>query len=178
MTKKIILFWQQEFINLPKTLNDNYWGLGDLIRGTICSYQLSKKYNLELIVDIHNHHVSNFFDYKKTEYSEHDKNDIFFYGIGTLEKNIILFINDNTKEHLFLGTNEFCDEISEDEKNFIKNIFKPNKYFQKIIDDNILLLPKKFTIQHYRIGDSELVRNINDNNINFDIFTLFFMFKI
>jgi len=91
MTKKIILFWQQEFANLPQTNKDNFWGLGDLIRGTIATYQLSKKYNFELIIDIHNHPISNFLDFKKTEYSDYNKNLIFFICNGELEKYILLF---------------------------------------------------------------------------------------
>ncbi len=37
--KKIIIVWTQKCVNLKKS----YWGLGDLIRGTLKLYQLSKK---------------------------------------------------------------------------------------------------------------------------------------
>ena len=163
--KKLILVWQQEFIHYS---NEHFWGLGDLIRGTIATIQFSKKYNLKLIIDIHNHPISNFLSYKSNieEKNIFNKNDIFFIPIGNLENNIKIFISDK-RTNLIFGTNEFCsDKITEDEKDIIKNILTPNEHFQKSINDYISILPENFTIQHYRIGDEELVRNIKYNNFN------------
>lgn len=173
--KTLILVWKQDFVNLPITCTDNFWGIGDLIRGTIASIQISKKYNLKLIIDINNHPISKFLIQKDTIYTEqiYNKNDINFIVHGMLDKYINEFIKDDSKKTLFFGTNEFCNEdmITECEKQIIKDILLPNMYFKKIIENTLISLPSNFTIQHYRLGDAEIVRNIN-TIINIDYFNI------
>ena len=163
----IILVWQQVYSNLIQDNVNNFWGIGDLIRGTIATFQLSKKYNIELCVDTSNHPVGHYLKNNKTKYSNilSDKNIIFLTNNPNELENYIL---NNINNTIFIGTNSFCNTpLSLDDKEFIKYILEPNNDIKNIIQKEIELLPKNFTIQHYRFGDSELVRNIK-NNFLFD----------
>ena len=80
--KTIIQVFTQKIVK-DRNFKDTsgYWGLGDLIRGTIHLYQLSKKLNFKLIVDYQLHPISNFLKECNHEYSElikSNKDNILF----------------------------------------------------------------------------------------------------
>jgi hypothetical protein len=80
-----------------------------LIRGTIALFQLSKKMNFNLIVNIKLHPISNFLKTKESEYDaiiEKNKNNIRFITTENVE-NHIRYTNDDI---LFFLTNAFCTE--------------------------------------------------------------------
>ena len=142
-----------------------YWGLGDLIRGTIHLYQLSKKLNFRLIVDYQLHPISEFLKGCNHEYSElikSNKDNILFVDQCGSEKHII----NNKNDVIYFLTNDFYnDELNEDDKNFIKTILEPNELFNNEIN---MLKNKfdKFDIFHFRLGDIEKSKMINtDYNI-------------
>lgn len=156
--KTIIHVWTHKVCNLHTDNVNNFWGIGDIIRGTIRLYQLCKKYNFRYIVDIQHHPVSNFLNNKNHEYSDlikENKNNIKFV------QNTEEYIINSKDEVLFFITNDLVkDEIDNDCKNFIKEILTPNEDFQKYINDKIREIPfEKYNILHYRLGDEELIRN-------------------
>ena len=142
-----------------------YWGLGDLIRGTIQLYQLSKKLNFRLIVDYQLHPISEFLKGRNHEYSELiklNKDNILFVDQYCSEQHII----NNKNDVIYFLTNDFYnDELNEDDKNFIKNILEPNELFNNelnMLKNNF----NKFDIFHFRLGDIEKSKMINtDYNI-------------
>ena len=79
--KTVVFVWSTRFCNMVTTNSDNFFGLGDIIRGTIQMYQLSKKMNFELIVDIQLHPLSKFLKKKDNLYINivyENKDNIYF----------------------------------------------------------------------------------------------------
>ena len=151
--KTIIQTWGLNFKNLNSTKYDGRFGLGDIIRGTIALYQICKKYNYNYVVDIQLHPISNFLEVEKNKYSNlilENKNNINFIFPNDIEK----FVINNNDEIIYLFSNAYLinNNITDDCKNFIKNILKPNLELKKYIDLTIGKIP--FTIDnilHYRI---------------------------
>ena len=68
--KTIIQVWTHKCTNHIQDNINGFWGLGDMIRGTIKLYQLCKKYNYNYIVDIRLHSISNFLNQMENPYSQ------------------------------------------------------------------------------------------------------------
>ena len=166
--KTVIQVFTQSVNNLKTDDVNNFWGLGDIIRGTIALFQLSKKHNFHLIVDIQLHPISKYFKFRTHEYSEYirkNKDNISFIYPGTVEN----YIENNDNEIIYFLTNEFFhDEITQDCKDFIKNLLQPNLELETYIQDIIKSKPppENYSILHCRLGDSFLVRN--DDERGFD----------
>ena len=73
MVKKIILVWKQKYKNLPL----DFWGLGDMIKGTIEVYNYCKYNNIELVVDTADHPISQFL--KNVTDTGINKDDVDFF---------------------------------------------------------------------------------------------------
>ena len=160
--KTIIQVFTQKIVK-DRNFKDisGYWGLGDLIRGTIQLYQLSKKLNFRLIVDYQLHPISEFLKGCNHEYFELiklNKNNILFIDQQCSEQYII----NNKNDVIYFLTNDFYNEqeLNEDDKNFIKTILEPNELFNNEIN---MLKNKfdKFDIFHFRLGDIEKSKMIN-----------------
>jgi hypothetical protein len=169
--KKIVIHtWSQKVKNLKQTEIEHFWGLGDLIRGAVKLFQLSKKMNFELIIDIQHHPISKFLKCTNEKYKDlvnKNVNNIEFVMPGEVEK----YIESNENDIIMFLTNDLCDESAIDDecKEFIKNIFRPTDFFKEYISikmDDVSL--DEYNIMHFRLGDEELVRqNItqHDNEI-------------
>ena len=75
------------------------------------------------------------------------------------EKEIIDFLV-NCKENLIrITTNIFPNEndINDDMKNYIKNLFKFNSEFENKMNGYLKILPEKYNLYHYRFGDTILL---------------------
>jgi hypothetical protein len=159
--KKIVIHtWTQNVKNLKQTEIEHFWGLGDLIRGAVKLFQLSKKMNFELIVDIQHHPISKFLKCTNEKYKDLvNKNvkNIEFVMPGEVEK----YIESNENDIIMFLTNDLCDETDIDDecKKFIKNIFTPTDFFNEYISikmEDVSL--DEYNIMHFRLGDEELVR--------------------
>lgn len=150
--KTVILTWTQVCCNYDKKIH--YWGLGDLIRGTIKMHQLSKKNNFNLIVNINLHPISLFLKKQEVEHNNiitDNINKILFVLPGKVEK----FINDSKDNIIYFLTNDFCDEqnINDDCKLFIKNILTPNDLMTDMLVKHEVT---DYDIIHLRLGDSNI----------------------
>jgi hypothetical protein len=191
--KTIIHVWTHKFninhkqLKKYNTYNEKefYFGLGDLIRSTIKLYDLSKKMNFNLIVDLQLHPISSFIKIEENEFSNlvrENKNNVEYVCYGGLED----YINKTTNEVSYILTNDFFDGIiSHDCKQFMKNLLKPTTEFQQFIDYQLSTIPyDTFNIIHYRLNDDEfkykgsnkdmdylnyLLDNLNKNKENNDI---------
>jgi hypothetical protein len=161
--KKIIQVWTQDVINLNKTKYNNYWGLGDLIRGTIKLYQLSKTYNYEFDISISKHPISKNLVYKSKFDNVLNNTDIKFIEINSVES----YIEAQSDNLIYLLTNDLCDEsnIDDDIINILKKLFIPNIDIQDEINTYLTRYNIKKII-HMRLGD----RYIENNNLNVDIY--------
>ena len=140
---------------------NNFWGLGDVIRGIISMFQLSKKYDFQLTIDFQHHSFSRFLKSESHQYKNlilENKHNIPFIEDNEIET----YLQNNSSEVSYLFTNSHLrGEITEECKEFIKNILTPNEEFQKSIDEKFLnyKIPENYHILHFRLGDSFLIRN-------------------
>jgi hypothetical protein len=156
--KKIILCWTTKVSNYVCTDRELYWGIGDMVRGIVRMFQLSKKYEFELYVDIQHHPISQFLVNDQHEYNQlilQNKENILFIFPGELE----LYVQSITEDVTFFFTNEnYIDKVTEECKEFVRKILTPNKEFQKYIDDKRQQIPFiDYHILHYRLGDDFMI---------------------
>lgn len=164
--KTIIQVWTHKCVNHIQNNVDGFWGIGDILRGTIKLYQLCKKYNYKYIVDIRLHSISNFLNQMENPHAQlilDNGNNIEFVYPGDVENYINIR---DTCEIIYFFTNDFCDEsiIDEDTKIFVQNLLLPNIDFESYLNTKINNIPYEYyNIIHFRLGDNELVRGNNDN---------------
>lgn len=161
--KTLIHVWTHKF-NISKdhldkynTLNEKefYFGLGDLIRSTLKLFELSKKMNFNLYVDLQLHPIANYLEIPFNPFSENvykNKDKIEYVCYGGVED----YINSHSPNQImYILTNDFYDgPITIAEQNFIKSILTPKNDFQNFIDMVINSFPfETYNILHLRIGD-------------------------
>ena len=160
MKKKVIQVWTQKCKNIESKEDYGFWGLGDLIRGTIKLYQLSKQMDFDFYVNIHLHPISHFIKKRITDFDHlilQNKDNIEFVFPGDVEQ----YIRSSNNEIIYFLTNDVCDEnITNDCKNFMKDILQPNDYLNQEIDK--LDIKQPFNILHLRLGDSYIKIDMND----------------
>lgn len=168
--KTIIQVFTNICVNMPQDNTNNYWGLGDMIRGTIKLYQLCKEKNYNFIVDLHLHSISKYLTIEDNPYQqliEDNKNNIEFV------ENIENYINmKDSSEIIYFFTNSQCDlNITSDTKEFIKKLLTTNDEFNLYFNSKINEIPyNNYNIIHFRLGDDELVRKIiKDYNIYYNL---------
>jgi hypothetical protein len=162
--KTVIQVWTQNCSNLRRDNYNNYWGIGDLIRGTIKLYQLSKKMNFRLIVNIKHHPISFFLKQTYIDYEDlitQNINNILFITPNNVED----YINNSSDNIIYFLTNDLCDEnnISEDCKNFIKDILTPNDELYNNIN-SIIQSKNHYEILHLRTGDVYIKEGLMEIN--------------
>lgn len=166
--KTVVHVWKQNCRNYPSS----FWGIGDLVRGSVGLYQFCKNYNFNLIVDISLYPVSKYLE--KIEHPHSDKvkedKDLFDF-VQNYEYHILQNFYQNNVDLLFFNTNAYLHvydtELEPDLKHFIKNILTPNNELEKYIEqtlENLELTNKKYNVIHYRLGDSEIVYGNQNNN--------------
>lgn len=133
--------------------------MGDLIRGTIALFQLSRKYDFEFIVDIHKHPVSTFFAHPPSRFAEllDEKGDDVPYVNVT---NTLKFIINSPDSPVIMITNEWCDHnLSKEDKLFMRTLlsFKPD--VETMLRSYIPEVPKEYYVLHFRLGDNELIES-------------------
>jgi len=167
--KTIILVWTNKISNVKKDTVNNFWGLGDVIRGTMSMFQLSKKYNFKLIVDIQLHPISNFLKYENLEYKDliyNNKDNIHFFYPEDVEN----FVKNDPRElNFFFTNNHLIEDINDDCREFIKNILTPKDDIKLYIDNLFISekIPLKYNILHFRLGDNVLIRKENIDYQNY-----------
>jgi len=141
--KTVIHVWTNNCCNIKYNPNDtsSYWGIGDLLRGTIKLFQLQSSLKFQLFVDISLHPISAFIENSTHNYTnliENNKHNIPYYYIDTLKP----YLSEKYKQNkqcssdelnndqiILLTTNDKTIEtlpITDNCKVFIKKILKPN----------------------------------------------------
>jgi hypothetical protein len=167
--KTIIQVWTQHVkdVSIDKEVSITYWGFGDLLRGTIKLYQLSKKLSFNFIVDIQLHPICKILKYEKHEYSDfilEHKDEVIFIDNLKLDNYLKTSFLEN-KELLYFMTNDCInlEPFDEDCKNFLKTFLTPTQEFMEFYREKSKIIPfTNYNILHYRVGDN--VELVNENN--------------
>ena len=155
--KVIIQAWTQNCVNAPQTETENFWGIGDFLRGTIQLYMLSKKLGFQFYVDISLHPMSKYLMPLENPYTsviQANKENIKLIPSNINLEEIIPTLTDGL---YFFFTNAQCTyPISTECQEFIKNILIPIPS----LEHELSMFPfKKYEIMHLRLGDKELLNN-------------------
>ena len=160
--KTVIQVWTHHCYNMPQTETDNYWGLGDILRGTIQLYMLSKKLGFQYYVDTQLHPISKFLVPTENPYStliQQNAHDIAMIPEGEPLEKIIQNLPEGV--YYFL-TNANCTEVFNDEcKEFLKKILTPISSLENELKNALPF--ESYSILHFRLGDDELVGNIKES---------------
>jgi hypothetical protein len=154
--KTVIFCWQQVCSNMPPTARDNFWGLGDIIRGVLATRQFCNAHGYEFLLDIHKHPFSAFLmhDISESVASLTDHTDVQFFRsletVHTLPSPVVLM------------TNAWCKDPSEDDKQFIRDFLKVRPEHSIHID------PSPYNVLHFRLGD----RSMDNDNSQYDALLL------
>ena len=160
--KTVILVWTRDCKNCIRTERDNYWGFGDLIRGAIKLFQLSKTMGFNLIVHFDLHPISLFLEKRTSEYDPiimQNKDNIEFVFPGCVETHI----QNSQDSVVYFLTNDFCDEtnITDECKDFMKTILSPNAELLNLLNN---YNATEYTVLHMRFGDNVIInKNAIDN---------------
>jgi hypothetical protein len=180
-----------ENVYQEKYNNINASGLGDFIRGSYFLIEFCDKNNISFNINILNHPISQFLEiyqnkqpfiinninrFEEINFQPHiSNNDIItnIYDSSTNNK----FINYLNKQHVFNKKiytyiiSYPSEKIHETHKEYMKQILKPCKQLELIVDNLLLeleLVKKQFIIIHIRYGDDFLIKkksNIEKNHL-------------
>lgn len=182
--KTVVQVFKYDFT--PEKLKDvryNYHGIGDLIRGCLSLFRLSKELNFKLVVDIRHHGISKYTQIKRNLYEnliDIKYNDIlFFFNYNTVKTYITT--NFETTDVILLLTNSIYNHdsnliknlnlynLNNEEKHFLQNLLIPNDELNAYINNETNKLNNNFNIIHFRLNDSfdeniEINQNFDKNN--------------
>lgn len=169
--KTVIQVWTHKVTNYKPTQYHARWGLGDIVRGTIALYQICKKHGFNFICDIQLHPISLHLQTKKHEHSdmvlESKDNIIFFAKNAELEKHIL---HNNNSVILLMTNAQITEAISQDCKDFLKDVLQPKDDISKCVDDiyHEYISNPKFNIMHYRTAGlfGDQIQTHKKKNIN------------
>ena len=184
--KTVIHVFTNNCYNIKYNPNDtsSYWGIGDLIRGTIKLYQYSQIMKFNYYVDISLHPIARYLINPIHPYHQlvqDNKDNIEFFYIDKLkaafqknrDKTQDLESPVHTKSYctnntiFMLTTNDRIVEtlpITDECKEFILHIFTPKPEFKLYFDNyinNVLKLEHNYGICHFRLGDDFLIKYEN-----------------
>jgi hypothetical protein len=144
-------------------------GFGDLLRGTVYLYELSKRMNFKLIVDTQFYPVSQFLMSQPHAHSEYviQNRSKIIRAINVPESFIAQLIRDNKHQStpILICTNHGSHEqsvvqrMSDDCKRFMRSLLIPTPEFKTYFKAKCakLKIPTTYSILHFRLGDDELV---------------------
>lgn len=154
----VIMVWKQ-FLDA---------GFGDMLRGTIHLFNMSRRLNFRLIVDTQLHPVSKLLIPHPHMYSnyvlEHQSEITTFIGSTEILEHTIK-TNLRGDKPLLVSTNVYPDEssITNDCKRFMRYLLRTNNEFNKYFIEmrNKFHITDNYAIIHFRLGDHELIRDLS-----------------
>ena len=174
MGKTVIMVWHKTDSGTHSNGSIKSYGLGDLLRGTICLHQLSIMFGFNFIVDIRRHPISQYLivnAHPHVKYVNANMHKLQIVHCHEPPKfNIIYKASLHTDNPLLICTNMFCNEhLSVECKQFMKTLLTPNKHFSTYINQQNVLyaVSVPYSIIHIRLGDDEFLKN--KTNANFAI---------
>ena len=168
MSNVVIMVWKQ-FLDA---------GFGDMLRGTIHLYNISRRLNFQLIVDTQLHPVSKLLVTNPHMYSKYvlDNQSEIIDMTNNIKENIESVIKNKLRHDrpLLITTNcSPMDTMTNDCKRFMRSMLHPTDEFKKYFIEmrNMYHIPNGYAIGHFRLGDEELNGN---GSINEDKYAKWF----
>lgn len=130
-------------------------GFGDNVRGLISILQIQKILKFELKVDFSHHVFGNFFQHVPIE-ANFKQYNLFIYSDFKYNLNDTKMLTDflSNESDIIISTNiRPMEEIDEDIKLFLKNLFELKPKVNEYLQEKISMLPKDYHLFHYRLGD-------------------------
>jgi hypothetical protein len=155
----------------------NFWGFGDMIRGTISIYKLSQEFGSQFYLDTLDHPIGKYLKKQQTiqgyeDFIAKSKNNIYtFYRYFELsdfvKRNLItsnfVAVHSNAvfKDRNNMIENENSTFLSDSDKTNLLKYFEPTEELNEAIKECQNKLPEHYNIIHFRIGDDYFDSNIN-----------------
>lgn len=154
--KTIIQVWTHHCYNMPQTETENYWGLGDVLRGTLQLYMLSKKLGFHFYVDTSLHPISKYLVPLENPYSQIVQENKHEIAMIPADEPLEKIIQDLPGGLYYFFTNAHCTQnFDEDCRVFMKKLLTPIPSLEQELRDYIPF--ESYSILHFRLGDNELV---------------------
>ena len=159
---------------LKKTTLVNPPGFGDIIKGTIGLYSISKNYNYNFYLDLSNHPISKYI--KTTLPNEYNNiKDVvyeFFNGFNIQDHDELpnkIVEKMNKKNIGLFETNcmpSIIKYLNDQDNNDIKKLFLPNDFLQEKLNNiKIELNLNKYSVLHIRSGDDNMNKPVDSKFI-------------
>jgi hypothetical protein len=150
-------------------------GFGDILKGTVSLYMISKKHGYNFYLDLTEHPIGKYINKTIPDNYLNLSNEIneYFINFNIFNHNdLITEVNTkmNTNDIGFFETNlepELNKELTLEDKKQIQELIKPNEYLQNKIDNikNELNL-NNYSVLHIRTGDENINKGLNSKIIN------------
>lgn len=179
-TKTVISVYCRRTKNTSSDLR-NFWGFGDMIRGTISIYKLSQEFGANFLLDFLDHPIAKYFnkpqfDSDYMSFIQSSKNNIYtFYRYFELtdfvKRNLItsnyVAVHSNA---VYRDRNAMIEEensvfLTESDKSTILKFFNPTEELQLAITNVQSTLPENYNIIHFRIGDDYFDGEVNSDQL-------------
>lgn len=178
--KTIINAWSQHAPNAPKTKIHNFWGLGDLLRGSNVLFEVSKELEARYVLDISGHPLSAVFKSPSLDVKRRGSPAWFwkFQDVDHVRQKIKrAFWFSNTLRFNTNGGGAWPTVSSDEWRLLVKETFTPGKRLSDYLAQTLPTAP--YRIIHMRLGDSAyelspaqieeafglLVKNMEDHTI-------------
>lgn len=164
-SKTVIFVWTQHCCNIRVSNKENFFGIGDMIRGMIATYEICRKLEFDFYIDIQHHPLSQCLenpDHRYQSFVKQQKDEVWFVPRERdLEKflkttnhpqNIICMMTNNYYENIHpIIQTELCYLFTQHQKPEFETYYKETL--------KSLQLDPSYEILHFRLGDFHMVRN-------------------
>ena len=158
MRKTVVHAWTQGASNLPQTARANYWGIGDLLRGSNVLFEICKEIDADYVLDISSHPIGALFAGSQTDRST--ERSVPFHAFKNFDdgKSLVKSLLD-VDDRIIINTNggpTWPEQSSPAWKELIKQAFCPTPEFEADLSGFIPKAP--YSVMHFRLGDKTLVQ--------------------
>ena len=166
--KSVVFVWTQSCVNLENTDQDNFWGINDVVRGMLATYELCRQHEYPFYIDLQLHPISQFIENPVHPYMDAvyaNRNNILFLGRDEIESFLLSPEPETDNKVYYFMTNMDYDDatcLSRESKDAIYELFQNTKpdfraYYNKILDE-FHFHSEPFSVLHFRLGDNGIVR--------------------
>ena len=162
-SKSVIFVWTQNCCNINVTEKENFFGIGDMIRGMIATYEICKKLQYNFYIDIQHHPLSQCLKNPEHPYQSFVKEQKDRIWFVSRDCNLEGLLENEPMEVICIMTNSNYSTVDPIIQNTLYSLFTQYQktefetYYQETLKS--LQLDPSYEILHFRLGDFHMVRN-------------------